>query len=311
MPGPYGNILTDAGLISDGKITDAARKRYVDEVLALLVTGNADGKGGSPSTKIFNTLVPLPPIPGPTIFNVTTLSNEPLFWFGPDPLAAVMATLLRDPAKTPVWNAIFPDLLYAKTAEALDANGSTPLFPIFDVSSAFPEVHAFPISLPDLAILLGAKYTPVPLLLLKLAQIGISLSPPKIPLPPIPPDLPNFLPPAIPGIDLPGLPSLALIDLLLGLIKLPFDLIIKLVAPPDLGLALDLPGLPTKVLKIALDIVVDLLQPLIPIVPKLLIASILIYLKDVVAMVCTDIIGMIVGSGGVLTKTVAGLTGLV
>lgn len=307
MGGPYSGILTGVGLIDGGKLTPKARSTYVDEVLGLLATGNAEGKGGSPTTQIFSSLVPLPPVPGPVIFNVTTLQSEPLFWFGPDPLAAVMATLLKDEKKTPVWNAIFPDLLYAKTASALDANGATPLFPLFDVSCAFPDLEGFPIPIPDLAAKL--KLTP-PKLLIKLAQLGFSLSPPSIPLPPIPPSLPDFLP-KVPGLTLPGLPSLALPDLLIGLIKLPFDLLVKL-AIPDIGLILDLLSFKfDAVLKLAFDIVVKLLEPLIPIVPKIIIASILIYLKDVVAMVITDIVGLIIGAGGAATKTVAKATGLI
>lgn len=309
MGGPYGPILTGVGLLDGGKLTDAARSRYVDEVLGLLVTGNADGKGGLPSTKVFSSLIALPPVPGPSIFNVTTLQSEPLFWFGPDPLAATMALLMKDKAKTPIWNSIFPDLLYASTAQALDANGATPLFPLFDVSVAFPDLKGFPVSLPDLAIQAGI--VPLPKLLLKLADLGISLSPPSIPLPPIPPSLPNFLP-SVPGLTIPGLPALALPDLLLGLIKLPFDLLLKLVLPPDIGLIMDLIQFKfDAVFKLAFDIVVKLLEPLIPIVPKIIIASILIYLKDIVAMVITDIVGLIVGAGGALTKAVAGATGLV
>lgn len=306
---PYGPILTGIGLLEGGKLSAAGRKKYVDEVLALLVTGNADGKGGSPSTKIFNTLVPLPPVAGPEIFNVTTFAKEKLFWFEPDPGAALMASLLVDEKACPIWNKIFPDLLYAKTAAALDANGSTPLFPLFDVSVAFPKLEGFPIALPDLAV--KADIMPPPKLLIKLADLGIKLVPPIPPIPPIPPSLPDFLPPAIPGIEMPGLPALALPDLLLGLIKLPFDLILKL-AVPDIGLILDLISFKfDAVVKLALDIVIKLLEPLIPIVPKLLIASILIYMKNIVAMVIVDIVGMIIGAGGALTKLVAGATGLI
>ncbi len=308
MGNPYGKILTGVGLIDGGKLTEAARTTYVNEVIGLLTTGNADGKGGMPTTKIFSSLLPLPPIAGPTIFNVTTLQPEPLFWFGPDPLAAMMATLLTDKQKTPIWNAIFPDLLYAKTAAALDANGSTPLFPLFDVSIAFPDLEGFPIAIPDLAV--QANIMPPPKLLIKLADLGLSLSPPSLPIPPIPPPFPPFMP-IMPELSLPGLPSLALQDLMIGLIKMPFDLLVKL-AIPDVGLILDLLSLKLDgIFNLAFDIVLKLLEPLVQIVPKILIASILIYLKNVVAMVATDIVGLIIGANGVATKLVAGATGLV
>lgn len=309
MSNPYGPILTGVGLISNGRLTDAARTRYVEEVIALLVTGNRGGRGGSPTTQLFSSIVPLPPMAGPKIVNATTLKAENLFWFEPDPFAALTATVLLDRSASPVWNALFPDLLYAKTAAALDANGSTPLFPIFDASVAFPSIKAFPLTLPELAI--QANITPLPKLLLKLSQLGIQLSLPSIPIPPVPPALPTFGLPALPGLTLPGLPDIFIPELFLGLIKLPFDILLKLVVPPDLGLVLDLPGLPKIALDIAMNIVIDLLQPLIPIVPKLLVASILVYVKDVVAMVCTDVVGMLVGAGGSMTKTMAGLTGLV
>lgn len=310
MGNPYGGILTGIGLLEGGKLKPAARKKYVEEVLALLATGNGNGKGGSPSTKIFNSLVPLPPIPGPVIPNVTTLAAEPLFWFDPDPLATLMATTLVDEKACPTWNMMFPDTLYAKTAEALDAKGSTPLFPILDYSAAFDVDLPFPITPPELQIKLAAKYPTLPQLMVAIADLGIELKMPSIPIPPIPPPFPDFSL----GFDFSlGLKAaVALPEFLIGLIKLPFDLLLSLVLPPNLGLVLDLIALKfDAVIKLALDIVVKLLQPLIPIVPKLLIASILIYLKNILAMVIVDIVGMIVGAGGTLTKTVAGVLGLI
>ena len=314
MSSPYGPVLTGVGLLENGKLSAAGRQRYVTEVLALLATGNANGKGGSPTTKIFNSLVPLPPIPGPTIINVTTLQAEPLFWFGPDPLATLMATTLVDEKACPIWNAIFPDLLYTATAEALDVAGSTPLFPLFDVSIAFPNLNGFPIPLPDLAI--KANILPPPKLLIKLADLGIKLQIPTPPIPPIPPALPDFaLGFTLPSVNIPGLAieaALAIPKLLLGLIKMPFDLIVQLVAPPSISLVLDLLQFKfDAVFQLAFDIVVKLLQPLIPIVPKLLIASVLIYVKDIVAMVIVDLVGMLVGANGALTKSVAKATGLI
>lgn len=298
MGSPYDKILTGVGLIEGTALTKAAKDKYVDEVIALLLTGNADGKGGSPSTKIFNSLFPLPPVPGPTIFNVTTLEAEPVFWFGPDPVAALVASQLKDPTKCPFWHKIFPDLLYEKTAVAMDIAGGTPLFPIFDVSILFPDIKIFPIPLPDLAAELKI---PLPELMIKLALL--------IPLPPLPPIPP--IPPDLPLIELP-IPPLVLIDLLIGLIKLPFDLVLKLMVP-SLDLVLNLPKLPELVLKLAFDIVLELLIKLnlLLITPKVFIASILIYIKNVVAMVCTDVVGLIVGSGGAMTKTISGITGLV
>lgn len=299
---PYDKILTGVGLLEGGKLTKAAKDAYKLEVLALLATGNADGKGGSPATKIFNSIVPLPPIPGPVIPNVTTLEAEPLFWFGPDPIAALMAATLTE-ENCPIWFNIFPNLLYEKTANALDMPGTTPLFPIFDVSLAFGVDLPIPFALPELAAKLSL---PLPKLMLKIPTV-LKIPPPlpSIPLPPIPPPLPDL------ALQLP-IPPLILLDFCIGLIKLPFDLLLSLVLPPKLDLVLDLPGLPGVVLKLALDIVIKLLIDLglLLIVPKLFVASLLIYLKDVVAMVCVDIVGALLGVGSIAAG-VAGLTGLV
>lgn len=306
MTSPYGPILTGIGLLDGGKLTPAGRANYVAEVIGLLVTGNANGQGGLPTTQIFNNLIPLPPVPGPVIFNVTTLESEPLFWFKPDPVAAIMATTLVDPKQCPIWNMMFPDGIYKVTAEALDLNGNTPLFPLFDISCAFPDLKGFPIALPDLAV--EADILPPPKLLIKLAELGIQLSIPSIPSPP---SLP------IPSLDLkfPGLAleaAVALPKLILGLIELPFKIIEALLLPPSISLVLDLIQFKfDAVFKLAFDIVVKLLAPLIPIVPKILLASILIWLKDTVSMLCVDLVGMLVGAGGVLTKSVGVATGLI
>jgi hypothetical protein len=300
MPSPYDPILTAIGLLEGGKLTPKAKDAYKKEVLGLLATGNIEGKGGSPSTKIFNSIVPLPPISGPEIFNVTTLQSEPLFWFGPDPLALLMAENLTE-EQCPIWHTIFVDLLYEKTAVALDMPGTTPLAPVFDVSFAF-GIDALPIPFtpPDLALKLGI--TPVELLLKLPSLIKVSL--PKIPIPPIPPPLPDLV------LQLP-IPPLALLDLCIGLIKLPFDLLLNLLVP-KLSLVLDLPGLPKIVLELAMTIVIDLLKSLnlMLIVPKLFIASILIYIKNIVAIVCVDIVGSILGAG-TIAKSVGELTGLI
>lgn len=303
----YGPILTTAGLLSGGKLTQKARDRYIDEVIALLITGNEDGKGGAPTTQIFSSIVPLPPVAGPKVANVTTLSTEHVFWFGPDPVAALLATRLKDRSKTEFWHKIFPDLLYEKTAVALDVGGTTPLFPVFDVSGAFGIDLPLPFKLPELALELSL--TP-PELGIKLSDLGIKLKPPSLPVPPIPPKL-DFPDLSIPGVAFPGLPSLVLPQLLLGLIKMPFDIIAKLVLPPDLGLVTNLPKLPKIVLDLAFDILFGLLTDLglLLIVPKVMMASILIYVKNIVAMVCVDIVGLLVGAGNI-SKSAAVLTGL-
>jgi hypothetical protein len=300
MASLYGPILTGVGLLQDGKLPKSAKDKYLIEVSSLLLTGNEGGHGGSPTTKIFSSLFPLPPVAGPLITNVTTLSTENAFWFKPDPFATLIATQLNDPNNNPMWHIIFEDILLEKTAVALDINGSTPLAPaVFDASFLVPNI-SFPPTPPDLAI--GLNITP-PELAAKLIELGISLQIPSIPSPP------NI---KFPDINLP-IPPLVLVDLCIGLIKLPFDLLLKLVLPPAIDIVLNLSGLPKLVFDLAFDIVLQLLIDLglLLIVPKLFIASLLIWLKDVVAMICVDIVGLIVGAGGGMTKSVAVLTGLV
>jgi len=312
---PYGPILTGIGMLDSGKLTPAGRAGYVADVLALLTGGNENGKGNplcSAGFQAFTALVPLPPIPGPPIINVTTLQAEPLFWFKPDPVAALMADLLVDKVKTPIWNTLFPDGILATTATALDLNGNTPLFPIFDFTCAFDlKVPPFPLSLPDLALKLPKYSTPIglPKLLIDLASLGIQLKLPS--LPPFPSlSLPDFgFPP-----DLALKAAITIPQLVIGLIELPIKLIIKLLLPPDIGLVLKLISFDIgAVFNLALDLLIQLLVDLglLLILPKLLIASLLIYLKDVVAMVCTDLVGMLVGANGSLTSLVGGATGLI
>lgn len=304
MPSPYDPILTHVGLLTPTpkgtKLTKEAANRYVSEVIALLASGNADGKGGSPTTKIFNAIVPLPPISGPDFPNPVTLGIEKLFWFDPDPFATGISTLLLSRDLTPVWHYIFIDFLYEKLAIALDLNGSTPFFPLFDISVAFPNIDLpFPWTLPDLALKLNIS---LPDLQLKLLDLGISLNIPSISIPSLPTiDLNlNF------GFDL------MLPKLLLGLFELPFKLLLNLITPPNLDLVLNLPGLPGIVINLAINLLLELLisLDLLIILPKILIASLLIWLKNIVAMVCVDIVGLLIGTGNI-AKGVATLTGLI
>lgn len=307
--GPQGKILTGIGLIKGGKLSSDAKKAFVTDVIALLVSGNHNGKGLA--LEPFCGLVPILPVPGPSFPNPTTLSVEKMFWFDPDPLAALMSTVLLDPTKCPMYYQIIVDLLYGSTMEALDLNGATPLAPIFDVSLLAPNLKGFPVALPDLAV--QANILPLPKLLLKL--IDLNIMPPSFPIPPIPP-IPPSLPDFSLGLAPPGLAidaALTIPKLLLGLIKLPFDLIVKLIAPPDLGLVLKLISFDfSAVFQLMVDLLLQIPPfSLVPILPKLLIASILVYLKNIMAAVVVDLVGMLVGAGGTMTKAIGAATGLI
>jgi hypothetical protein len=298
MSGLYGGCLTGIDLLQGGKLTQAGKQAYIADVLSLLATGNA--KGMAPALAPWGNLIGgLPPVPGPTIFNVTTLAEEPLFWFEPDPLATLMATYLTADDNCTTWNTIFPNGLLTTTAEALDLPGQTPLFPFFDASVLLPSIAVFPLSLPDLAVQL--KIPLLPDLLIKLAGLNIQLTLPNIPAPPTL---------TLPNLDLEVV--FALPKLTLGLLALPFKLLLQLVLPPNISIILDMIQFNFKaVFNLALNLLLELLTPLIPIVPKLLIASLLVWLKDIVSMVCVDIVGQLAGAGGFLTIGVGVATGLI
>lgn len=285
---PYDRALTGIGLLQGGKISDSGRKRFVEDVVLLLTLGNHNGRTLAPIASLF----PIPPIPGPKIPSLNPLHPglEPIFWFDPDPLAAILTTTLLDRQKTAYWHTIFIDTLYDQAAVALDLAGNTPLFPIFDVSAPFGIDLPIPFTLPQLAGKLSI--TPIQLAA-KLVDLNIKLSPPSLSIPSIPvPKLPK-LPPH------PLLP-----DLLLGLFTLPFKLLIKLVIPPKLDIVLDIPNLPKAVFAIAFDLLLDLFKELglpspFPLLPKTFVASIIVYLKNVVAMVCVDLVAQLVGTGAI------------
>lgn len=285
---PYDHILTGIGLIEGGKISDAGKKAFIEDVILLLTLGNRDGKTLVPIASLF----PLPPVGGPPFSNLNIINPElePLFWFGPDPLAALQATTLLDENSTPFWHKIFIDILYTQTALALDLPGNTPLFPIFDVSAPFGIDLPIPFTLPDLAV--KANIQPLPKLMIKLADLGIKVSVPSISIPSL--NIPQ-------PIELPPFPKLP--ELLLGLFELPFKLLISLLIPPKIDLAFDLPNLPKTIFGLAFDLLFELLKGLglleIPLLPKAFIASLLVYMKNVISMVCVDIIGNLVGVGSI------------
>jgi hypothetical protein len=309
MASPYGKILTDVGLIgANGKISNAARQRYVADVSLLLINGNHKGKTLFPISEI----IAMPPIPGPIVPSLNPLISKPenFFWFNPDPILALgTIALLNKNHETDFWHQIFIDFLFEKSALMLDLPGSTPFFPIFDASGPFGVELPLPFTLPDLAAEL--KILP-PELAIKLAKLGIKVALPSLPtLPeiptlPIPLGFPGGIP--LPFIALPPFPMLP--ELLLGLIKLPVTLIGSLIT--DISLAFDIPGLPKKIFDLAFKALLLLLDGLglLNLLPKTFIASIIVYMKNVIAMVCVVIIGLLIGSGSI-TKSLAIMLGLI
>lgn len=289
---PYAPVLTGIGLLQDGKISQPAIDTFVANVALLLTAGNHEGKTLIPIASV----IPLPPVPGPKI------AGEDLFWFDPDPVGGVIAAALLDRNKSSMWHAVFIDLIYSTTATLLDLAGNTPLFPIFDPSAPFGVDIKIPYTPPELASKL--KVAP-PQLLAKLAGAGIKVSIPAFQIPSVVPPLPQ-----VPKFDetgkllsvslgkFPDAPALP--DLVIGLIQLPIKLLINLVLPPSIKLVADIPNLPKLVFTAAADLLKSLLDGLglvVGLIPKTLLATLIVYLKNVVAMVCVVIVSQIVGTG--------------
>lgn len=326
MPGPYDKILTSVGLIEGGKISKQSRDAFIDDVTGLLLTGNHDGKGGSIKIKIFNSLFPLPPTPGPSIKIDTTGKLENLFWFDPDPYALLSKEVLINSEK--IWQKVFIDLLYETTANLLDIPGATPLLPVFDITAGIPgkieikpgatlnEIITQAIPTPDKLIELLKPTPPDPSgLLIKLADLNLKPSIPTPPVPVIPTTLLSNIVTQIPGLSIGDLPPMAIQDLFVGLIKLPFSVLTNaFVQLQNPQIPSKIPTLPNFILELVMEGVLSLLTSLGLVgkgsIPKLLIASLLVYVKNIVGIICVDLIGLLLGAGGILTKSIATLTGL-
>lgn len=307
MASPYGKILTGIGLIDGDKLSQSAKDGFIDEVGTLLRTGNANGVGGSATTKIFSALVRLPPSAGPELSVGTEGDSANAFWFPADENADVIIDKLKN--EETAWHKNILIGMYEKVAKQLDANGSTPFFPVFDSSIAFPNVKKFPILPPELAV--KANQLPPPKLLAKLASLGIEASAPSPPSPPsVAPEIKDY---SVPGVEYPGPPPIVIDKFMNDMSNMPFTVLAKLIAQPDISMAVNPTGLPDTVFKKAFEVVTSSLDDsdIVKVVSPLFTASMIIYVKNVVAMICVDIIGMLVGAGGSMTKAMASLTGLV
>jgi hypothetical protein len=287
-------ILTHCGVVdTSGKLIPSGRAAFVADVIALLTAGNADGKGLLLAKALG---VPVPPVGGPPFpapqLVPPGIPIEPIFYFGPDPTAILSTPYLMDPKG--LWSQIFVDGLYAAIATALNLPGSyvPPLFDpsIYGIDFSFK----LPGDLPTLAAKLPTVLAPqIPKLILKL---GVPSLP--IPAPPaIPPifSIPNFPPP---------LPIPPPINFGIGL-AFP-DLFIKFLAGiPSLiipAVPTSLPDLFLKPFSVLLELFFKIAAELNLFLtsPKLLVATMLVIIQNVVTMIVCDIIGMILGSGDIV-----------
>jgi hypothetical protein len=299
MASPYDKSLTSLGIVVNGELAKSFKDKFVEDVISLLKSGNEGGNGGSDSLKILSSVVPLPPSAGPQI------GLENFFWFKPDKNWELTAERLRDPSKSKTWHETYVDSLLTKTTLSMDVKGSTPLFPIFDTSVAFPSVKGFPLSIDDIALQLDIQ--PSSLVLLKLAELNIQIGLPNIPVPPIPSAPPNIE--LDPNVEL---PSLVVPSVSLEFMKLPFSILSDLVFPPNLKLLTDLPNLPKLVTELAFDRVLDITASLglQNALSKTFAATTIAYIKNIVGMLCVNVVSMLAGSGGAMANSVALATGL-
>jgi hypothetical protein len=310
MSGGYDPILGAdvVGMLdSSGDLSQAARDTFVAQVVALLVGGNRNGKGPKISSIIG---IPFPPIAGPLLIDPDKLLLTPddplgpLFWFEPSPLVLPSIPFLSDPDKD--YQKIIVNNLYKPLVKMLNVKGNMATFPIFDPTVAFPNVKApdipafilgLPIALPTVSLPVPGNAPAVAFC----AKFGITLAdllgfvvPPPIPLPSLPklPSLP--IPPDFDFIIFP--------DLFLGLLTIPLAILTPDIILPKIAAAF--PPDPIALFKVILDLVLglvlDLLQKigLLVILPKLLAATIIIIIQNLVSMMVVDMIGMILGAGG-------------
>jgi hypothetical protein len=286
------------GLVgNDSKLTKEAREAFVAQVILLLAGGNLNGKG----PKISSILgVPFPPVPGPKLIDPDRLIVKPtdplgdLLWFDPSPLSVLMTPMLIDPEKD--YQKLIVSTLYEPLVKMLNIPGNIVAPALFDPTAFFdvdidlPELTA---ALPDpkLQAKLAVKYG---LDVGLIAQFAADL--PGLPAaPPVPPALPI---PPLPDFDFIIFP-----DLFIGLLSIPIELlkpdfVISLISIPSPD-----PGeLFLKIAGLALDILLKLLETLglLLILPKLLVATIIIILQNLVSMMVCDIIGSVLGTGQVV-----------
>lgn len=299
---------TVAGIIgSDGKITDAHRAAFVKEVVNLLRTGNASGKG-LPLANLLG--VPMPPFPGPRI--PSPVNPENLFWFDPDPFADLSASFLND--KTKAFQTVIVDQIYAPIMAAINFTGFwTPA--LFDPTIFIPDFDLPPFEeLPTLF----AKFPT--LILPPTGELFV-----KLPKPFPPADLPALpgLPPPIPkiptlqslGIDLASyktqsLPSFQLPDLTIGVITAVFKFVPQL---PSILIPINFPTPPAifqQIFGAIFDPVLSLLKSLnlLQISPKLLSAALIVIMKNVAAALAVDAVGLTLGSAGICKQLARALS---
>lgn len=305
--GPSGANLLDKNDV----LTKEARDAFTLQVIALLTSGNKDGKGAKISS-VFG--IPFPPRSGVLLPDPDRLLTNPddlngdLFWFDPSPMAPLSYSALRDPNGG--YQKVIVDGLYQPIVRAMNLAGNAAAPPIVDYTGLLP---------PEVAI--KVKLENLPKAVVAIPQGAIALAAAlkidvddagKLLL-----SLKDLVPtPAVPSVPVPPLPSHDFVvfdDLFLALVTLPLKLLPGLVA--------ELAGDPIKVLTPSFDallskVVLSIFKPflqilkeigLLTILPKLLSATVIVILQSVVVALIPVLVSQIIGTG-VVVKTLGDLT---
>lgn len=318
-------ILTTAGVLQGGIISDAAKQSFVDDVIKILKFGNANSLVNAlPQSLIFN---------GSNFLSVSFDANS----------------LNEHVTRFPIWHKIFIDFMFQTTANILDIDGSMPLIPIVDYTLIFSGL-GFPqrqLTLPEFAVGMGIvdptfqaqlqfffdvsldDITPE-LLVELIAAIPL----PSLPLPPLPNpgilpinivspfiiaqfptfELPNFIIPSLPPFQFPDVLPLPIIGFILcAVIEAVPKIFGILIAKSLAGELLEaLSNGPTGLIIFVATVVIDAIASCLGVELKNFItflAGFIIYIERLTAMFIVVLIGCIFGEGQ-LVITAANALGL-
>lgn len=306
--GPNGvNVLT-----ADDKLTPSARDAFTVQVVALLTSGNRDGKGAKVSSL---TGVPFPPPSGVKLLDPDRLIISPsdplgdLFWFDPSPFAPLTFDTLRDPLGG--YQSTIVDGLYLPLMKAMNIAGNAAAPPILDFTGLLPPDVAAKLTLADLPKIAVA----IPTGLLGLQALGIDLG-----------DIPAFLANVLTLAPLPSFPSvpappsadfdfIVFPELFKSLLTLPLVLLPELVKQLSVNIPKLLTPSPPALFELALGLVFPLVLKileqvgLLTILPKLLVATFIVILQNLaIALLCMGV-SQVIGTG-LVVKTIGAALGL-
>jgi hypothetical protein len=302
----YKDILSEAGFDLSSQ---ALEKRYIDDVTFLLSGGNIDGQGGSLQYKKLSLIAPLPRDGGPKI------KNEFFFHFNPDEFALDSIATLKDKNLSQNWYETFVKS-HQVLVKSLNLPGKTPFQAIpphlFDSISAL-ELPQFPHDITILSTALGV--TP-DLIIPSLNARGIIQTDGLKYTTPVIDQAPyesggyenNLLKLMIQMYELPNFLILKFLEEISNPVP---DKLISFVNPENLIkflINLLSEKMPFSTMSFMDKLFDDFFQ--IPFLPKTLICSVLVLIKDIIAAICVVMIGSIIGSGKI-TKSAAQFVGLI